>query len=215
MHWEVPLETMRRLVPAELELDLWEGKVYVGLVPFAMLKVRPSWSPATLSFDFLETNVRTYVTYRGRPGVYFFSLEAASRIAVAVARAIWKLPYYHANMHFLQREETVSYYSQRTHVGTSSSVRCQLGTALGTSELGTPEFFFLERYLLFVPSRNGILTGQVHHKPYPVRLASVLKLEDQLVCAAGFDISTAAGLAPPAFTHFSSGVDVEIFPLCI
>src|SRR6185436_9693580 len=80
LHWTVPADAMRARVPAGLELDLWEGRAFVGVVPFAMLGVRPSWLPRFAALDFLETNVRTYVVRDGVPGVYFFSLEAASRL---------------------------------------------------------------------------------------------------------------------------------------
>ena len=71
MHWSFPLEQVRPLVPSALELDAWDGRAWIGLVPFAMREIRSSWMPRRPSFDFLETNVRTYVHYRGEPGVYF------------------------------------------------------------------------------------------------------------------------------------------------
>ena len=99
MHWPVPVELVRPLVPKRLSLDLFEGQLYVGLVPFAMHEVAPSWLPGALAFDFLECNLRTYVHLDGEePGVWFFSLEAASWLAVQAARAGWGLPYHHAAM---------------------------------------------------------------------------------------------------------------------
>jgi uncharacterized protein YqjF (DUF2071 family) len=73
LHWTVPEQVLRSLVPPALEIDTYGGDAYVGLVPFAMLGVRPVWLPERMGFDFLETNVRTYVHTGGRdPGVYFF-----------------------------------------------------------------------------------------------------------------------------------------------
>ena len=209
LHWPVPVETMRALVPAELDLDLHEGTAYVGVVPFAMQGVRPRWWPERFAFNFLETNVRTYVSYQGRPGVYFFSLEAASRLAVWAARTFWGLPYYHAEMS-LQTEGDVFLYQSRRHQGNVfHTIRYRVGERLGPSQPGTLEFFLLERYLLFVPHKGHIYAGQVHHAPYPAQLAEVLELEDQLMDAAGF------GLCPglPTFAHYASGVDVEVFDL--
>src|SRR5438105_4554153 len=91
LHWAVPTEILRSLVPAELALDLYDGVGYVGVVPFAMEAVRPRWCPQRLGFNFLETNVRTYVLANDKPGVFFFSLDASSRIAVLAARAGWGL----------------------------------------------------------------------------------------------------------------------------
>ena len=100
LHWQAPAEMLRPLVPANLEIDTFEGRAYVGLVPFSMTGVRPIWSPPVpLLSNFHETNVRTYVHFRGaNPGVWFFSLDAANAIAVRIARALWKLPYHFANM---------------------------------------------------------------------------------------------------------------------
>src|SRR4051812_19949538 len=91
MHWPVPVDTMRAVVPRSFDLDLHDGTAYVGVVPFAMEGVRPRISPEFAALDFLETNVRTYVVRNGEPGVYFLSLEAGSRLAVATARAAFAL----------------------------------------------------------------------------------------------------------------------------
>src|SRR5438094_831037 len=99
LHWPVPEAALRPVVPAALEIDLHEGTAYVGLVAFAMQDVRFRGMPDALALEFLETNVRTYVTRAGGdPGVFFFSLDAASRLAVHVARATFGLPYYPARM---------------------------------------------------------------------------------------------------------------------
>ena len=208
MHWPVPVETMRSLVPKALDLDLFEGTAYVGVVPFSMEGVRPRWWPPTFAFRFLETNVRTYVSYRGRPGVYFFSLEAASRIAVWTARSFWSLPYFHAQMSLTKTGDEVLYTSRRRS-GEVHHVRCRLGELLGPSQPETLEFFFLERYLLFAERRGRIYEGQVYHTPYPAQAADVLELEDQLLEAAGFGRCP----GPPLYTHYAEGVDVEIFDL--
>ncbi len=209
MHWPVPVQTMRSLVPSELELDLYKGEAYVGAVPFAMEGVRPRWWPKRLAFNFLETNVRTYVSYRGRPGVYFFSLEAASGLAVRAARKLWSLPYYHAQMSLETKGDEVRYQSRRYRGNVQHKVRYRVGEKLGLSEPGTIEFFLLERYLLFAPRKGHIYAGQVHHTPYPAQRAEVLELEDDLLEAAGFGVCP--GL--PTLTHYVAGVDVEIFDL--
>jgi len=199
---------MRALVPAALELDLFDGVCYLGLVPFEMKGVRPGWCPRALGFNFLETNVRTYVTYQNRPGVYFFSLDAASKIAVWLARTFWRLPYFFAKMNLNQRDNVIEYHSRRP-TGETHRVRYEIGEPLGPSEPGTLEFFLLERYLLFTTHGQRVHEGQVHHTPYPAQRATVLELEDDLFEAAGF------GPLPgmPEQTHYAAGVDVEIFDL--
>lgn len=209
MHWPVPIDVIRPLVPAGLELDLLDGAAYVGLVPFVMQGVRPRWWPHRLAFRFLETNVRTYVCHQDRPGVYFFSLDAASRLAVWAARRFWGLPYHQAAMKIEQAGDEFHYRSRRLGSGVGLEVRYRVGDQLGPSQPGSVEHFLLERYLLFLEHRQRIYTGQVHHTPYPAQRAEVLEVKDQLIPAAGLGQFH----EPPRFVHFAAGVDVEIFDL--
>jgi len=210
LHWPVPVEVLRPLVPVGLELDTFEGVAYVGLVPFAMRRVRPWWSPERVAFDFLETNVRTYVHVEGQdPGVYFFSLDASSRVAVAVARRQFGLPYYNGRMSLIRSGDELSYRCRRLgELGPRSFVRAVPGTYLGPSEPGSIEHFLLERYILHVEGRDGLMQGRVHHTPYPVQKARVLELGDELVAAAGFPRPHTSPLV-----HYAAGVDVDIFRL--
>ncbi|TWU22727.1 YqjF family protein [Bythopirellula polymerisocia] len=209
MHWSMPVEDLRPLVPKSLEIDLYEGIAYVGVVPFAMTRVRPRWCPEALGLNFLETNVRTYVTYQDRPGVYFFSLDAASRIGVGIARAFWGLPYYYAKMDLKKVDQTIDYSSTRPNSGVCHESQCKVGERLGQLEPDSIEFFFMERYLLFLEQSGSVFIGQVHHTPYPVSHTEVSHLRDDLLEAAG--CGYCKGL--PEFAHFSTGVDVEIFNL--
>ena len=211
VHWTVPVDLMREVVPSSLELDLWEGQALVGLVPFRMLGVRPSWLPQRLGFEFLEANVRTYVHRHGEPGVYFFSLEAANWLAVRTARARWGLPYYLARMNQQVDGSQIAFESRRAGQAEARlSVRYQLGERLPASEPGTLEHFLLERYLMFIPGRDGrVRRGHVYHTPYPAQQAEILELDDHLVAAAGFP--TAGEM--PWCVHYAAGVDVEIFPM--
>lgn len=209
LHWPVPLQTIRALVPKELELDLYDGQAWVGLVSFEMRGVRHRCVPRVAAFGFLETNVRTYVRYKGEPGVYFLSLEAASWIAVRGARLGWGLPYFHADMSASITNGTLVYTSRRAgQSGAQLDLSYRRVGPMGPSEPGTPEFFFLERYLLFVRRGGRIRRGQVSHVPYPVHRAELISLEETLVSAAGLEVS-----GPPTFVHASPGVDVEVFGL--
>lgn len=209
LHWPMPIDTVRALVPPQLSLDLWQGQALVGLVPFRMEGVRP-WQvvPEVAAFAFPETNVRLYVHHRGRPGVYFLSLDAASWLAVKAARALWSLPYHHASMSCERSGELVRYRSRRAS-GASLMAACRAADPLPGAAPDSLEFFLLERYLLFVSRRGRILAGQVHHAPYPVRTVAVTELQQNLVVAAGLP----APVGAPTFAHFSDGVDVEIFAL--
>jgi uncharacterized protein YqjF (DUF2071 family) len=223
LHWVLPPGQVRPLVPPGLELDLFGGDAYVGLVLFTMRGVRPAGLPPVpwLS-NFHETNLRTYVHAGGRdPGVWFFSLEAANPLAVVLARSLFHLPYHHARMGLDKVPgagppgdafDDLTYRSRRLWPGpvpATSSVACRVPRrAPSPSAVGTPDHFLIERYLLYATCRGRLLCGQVHHRPYPVQSAELLALDETLMDASGL-------LRPdnPPLVHFSCGVDVEIFSL--
>lgn len=209
MHWPIPVEILRPLVPARLEIDQFDGIAYVGVVPYAMEGVRNVWWPRWASMAFLETNVRTYVYHGSRPGVYFLSLDAANRLAVWGARQFWGLPYHHATMKLSRTGDEIVYESSRSCGKVRHKVAYRIGSAIEASQPGSREHFFLERYLFFLEHRGTLYSGHVHHAPYPAHEVELLDIEDSLVIASGVAIPS----GPPAFAHFSPGVDVEIFGL--
>jgi uncharacterized protein YqjF (DUF2071 family) len=199
---------MRPLVPAALDLDLWDGRAYAGIVAFAMEAVRPLGLPPELGMNFLETNVRTYVRWRGGdPGVYFFSLDAASVSAVVGARVLFNLPYFPASMHMEHAPEAIKYRSVRWLGGPASlSVRYRPGGALGAAPAGSHEHFLAERYCLYTRHAGFMWRIGVRHSPYPLQLAEVDTLDESLLCAAGLPPPA----SPPDLVHYSPGVDTRI-----
>ncbi len=213
LHWEMPADALQRLVPPELSIDTFEGRAYVGLVPFTMRDVSPWWSPSVPGLsNFHEVNVRTYVHKGGeRPGVWFFSLDAANSIAVLAARAGWHLPYHRAAMKCHIDNQSVEYTSRRLWPGpkpAALAVKYQFGEGLGPAAAGSFEHFLAERYLLYARTPGGLALGQVHHAPYPLRRAEVTDLSESLVSAAGLP----APKGPP-HVLYSPGVDVDVFTL--
>jgi len=201
------------LLPPGLTLDTFDGRAWVGLVPFTMRGVRPRGLPAVgFLSDFHETNVRTYVHFKGRePGVWFFSLEAANAIAVRLARAWFKLPYHYAGMELTRQGESFAYRSERRWPGptpATCAVRCTPTGTASTSTPGTLQHFLVERYFLYSTANGTLFRGQVHHPPYQVRGADVEGLEESLLAAAGLPRPSEAPLA-----LFSEGVDVDVFSL--
>ena len=210
LHWRIPVDELRQLVPEELSIDLFDGDAYIGIVPFIMSDVCPTWWPTRLAFNFLETNVRTYVHHNGIPGVYFLSLDANSRLAVWIARLIWGLPYHFADMSFQQDGDQVAYQTKRRSKSKAHhQVDYRIGSELGTASEGTLEFFLLERYVMFASGRQGIQIGYVHHSPYVAHEVEQLRLDDSLLKVAGFDVVQ----EEPFCAHYVESVQAEIFQL--
>lgn len=215
LHWPFAPDEIQRLVPPGLEVDTFGGRAYVGLVPFTMEGIRPAYLPALPWLSaFHETNVRTYVHVGGKdPGVWFFSLDAANRLAVALARRCFHLPYYRARMSLTQNaaDGVIAYRSKRRDprgLPASLAIDCvPTGTPSPVSP-GTLAHFLVERYHLYAVKGRRLFRGQVHHTPYPVQSAEVLRLEENLLEAIGVVRS-----AERPIVHFSQGVDVRIFPL--
>lgn len=214
LHWRVPVEALRPLIPAELEIDTFDGSAWVGLVPFTMKGVRLAWLPAVPgTSDFHETNVRTYVHHRGRdPGVWFFSLDAAAWLPAKVARTFWHLPYFHADMTLDAEPDGAFAYATRRRspppVPATATVRCRPVGETFHAAPGTLEHFLAERYVLFAQTRAGLQVGRVHHPPYPLRRAEVEAWDEELLAAAGIPRGPEA---PQAL--WSPGVSVEVFAL--
>ncbi|WZO98313.1 DUF2071 domain-containing protein [Isosphaeraceae bacterium EP7] len=214
LHWPVPVEVLRPLIPQGLEVDTFDGTAYVGLVPFTMTGVRPTWAPAVPGLsNFHEVNVRTYVHHRGKnPGVWFFSLDAASSVAVRIARRFWNLPYHFARMGQAHGSDgSISYRSERLWPGPTPA-GCDLayrpeGTP-AASRPGTLEHFLAERYLLYTLGRRGLISGRVHHTPYPLQPARLLRLDETLLAASGI-----ARPASDPLAHYAAEVRVRVYPL--
>lgn len=212
LHWQLDPAAVQALLPDGLTLDLHDGHAYVGLVAFTMRDVVPWWSPPVPGVShFHELNLRAYVTCRGEPGVWFFSLDAANALAVTVARTGWRLPYFKAEMEMDVEEERIRYGSVRrwpkplpAHFAASYRV----GEPLGCASPGTLQHFLVERYLLFAQGRESLLRGQVHHRPYPIHAASVDALDHTMLRAAGLPQPDC-----PPHVLYSPGVDVDIYAL--
>lgn len=219
LHWEVPAAELQRLIPPELTIDTFEGKAYVGVVPFTLTDVRAVGTPPLPWIsNFHEVNVRTYVHHNGRePGVWFFSLDASSSIAVAAARAVYKLPYFHSEIDFTEKKApipTLDFTSQRNDpqgtMPATSRFRYEPMEGIVThASPGTIEHFLIERYVLYTTDSNHRLyRARVHHQPYPVQRADVLDYEETLIWAAGIKRSGAVPLR-----HYARGLNVKVYPL--
>lgn len=175
-HWSFDPELVRALLPEGLELDTFDGRAWLGVVPFRMEHVGPrglNWLPGVSAFP--ELNVRTYVIADGKPGVWFFSLDAASSLAVRGARLGFHLPYFHARMRCEEREGWIEYRSERRHRGQPAGVFEGRYRGVGEvyrSEAGSHEQWLTERYCLYAQDRAGrIRRGEIHHEQWPLQRA--------------------------------------------
>lgn len=176
-HWPVSPETLRALVPEQLEIDLYDGCGWIGVVPFVMRDVRPRGVPPLPWLSaFPELNVRTYVTVDGLPGIYFFSLDAGNPLAVAAARIGFHLPYYRARMRSRRVGDRVDYRSVRTHRGAPpAQFQASYRPHGGLFELrpGSLDHWFIERYRLYAVRPDGaVLKAEIHHPPWRLRQAT-------------------------------------------
>lgn len=176
LHWPVPPAVMRPLVPRELELDTFAGEAWIGIVPFRMSGIRlRRLPPVPGTAAFPEINVRTYVTGGGRAGVWFFSLDAAHRLAVRVARAWFGLPYHHAQISVGPTSGGIRYHSTR---GSEPAAAFRgeyrpAGVKLH-AQPGSLDHWLTERYCLFARDQGGTVGyGDIHHHPWPLQPASV------------------------------------------
>jgi uncharacterized protein YqjF (DUF2071 family) len=211
-HWALAPELMRRLIPAPLQLDEREGRAWLGVTPFRVAGLRGrGMPPLPWVSRFPELNVRTYVHYGGRPGIYFFSLDAARLAAVVAARRGYRLPYFHADMAVGRAGQRVTYRSARID---SSGPPAEFHGRYGPTgprlpiEDGSLERWLSERYCLYVVDERGrALRADIHHSPWPLQPA-----------AATIDVNTMAAplgisLEDHPLLHYSARQDVLIWAL--
>ena len=215
-HWALPVEALRALVPPQLEIDRYDGRAWLGVVPFGMTRVYPRGTfPVPWVSHFLELNVRTYVKVGGQAGVYFFSLDAANPLAVEVARRWYRLPYYNARMRIAHDGDTRVYASQRTHRGAPPAefrARYRPTGEVYNSRPGTLEAWLTERYCLYTVSPRGdIFRGDIHHAPWPLQPAEAEIETNSMAQPYGLVLPDEG--RRPAVLHFCKWLDTLEWPI--
>jgi uncharacterized protein YqjF (DUF2071 family) len=210
LHWPIEADAVQATLPPGLMVDTWDGQAWLGVVPFRMRAIRPRGCPPLPHVSyFLEANVRTYVRdAQGRPGVWFYSLDANRRLAVWAARRFFSLPYFFARMAATKRADGA--WDYRVARGTSTESRFVYAGA-GNPAPAAPdslEHFLVERYRLYSwrGAQRGLWTGEVEHVPYPCEQVQLGDADARLIGLAGFDTPT----EPPAHALYSRGVDVRV-----
>ncbi len=191
MHWRVDSGLLRHLVPPPLEVEEFEGSAWIGATSFELRGLRPRGIPP-LPFvsNFPELNLRTYVRFKGKPGVYFFSLDAGSLLAVWGARLSFRLPYHWSRMAVRREEDWIHYASARRGAPAELSLRYRPMGPVRHAEKGQLEYFLTERYALYNVLRGRVvLRAEIHHEPWPLQPAEAEISRNTLLGAHGITVS--------------------------
>lgn len=212
-HWPVPASDLRPMIPAPLELDTYERDAWIGVVPFGMSNVRHRLLPELPGTSrFPELNVRTYVTIDGKPGVWFFSLDAANRLAVWIARRTFHLPYLNARMSLQVSRTAVSFSCERTHRGVPGALfrghYQPTGPVYRTKE-GDLDHWLTARYCLYAADRQRrVWRGEIDHEPWPLQVATADIQSNSMVNSLGIALGGHAQVL-----HFVRHLDVVAWTL--
>jgi uncharacterized protein YqjF (DUF2071 family) len=214
LHWPVAAQALRARVPEGLIIDTYEGQAWLGVVPFEMAKVAPRGWPALPGvLRFAELNVRTYVRIGDTTGVFFFSLDASSLLAVCVARVRYRLPYFWAGMRVTRTSaNTIDYTSHRR--GTSDArfeaTYSPAGRAF-TPARGSLEHFLTERYCLFTTDRRRrLFRADIHHPPWSLQAAEADVRRNTMAAATGVMIPST-----PPLCHYAKRQAMVNWPLVL
>ena len=209
LHWRYRADEVQRLLPRGLQVEERDGNAWVGLVPFFLRVGVPGIRPVPWLSQFAETNVRTYVRSEdGRSGIWFFSLDAARLGAVVVARSTYRLPYFWSRMRLDRTGNRLDYECRRRWPGprgARSSVVVETGEPFGPDELTELDHFLTARWALYSAPRFGLRRAEASHAPWPLRRGRALRVDDELVAAAGLPQPVGDPLV-----HVSESVEVRI-----
>ena len=204
-HWPVARDRLRDLVPRHFELDAFDNEAWVSITPFQLTDLSPRGAPPLpWVSSFNEINVRTYVTYQGIPGVFFFSLDANSALAVAGASSLFHLPYYLADISFAEVEGRLAYESRRSNGEAAfRGEYAPIGAAF-TPKSGTLDHWLTERYCLYTyDASSRAYRVEIHHEPWQLQYAEAHIAENSMAHAAGIRLPSMAPVL-----HYSKRLDV-------
>jgi len=212
VHWTLQPESLRPFVPSQLQLDTFEGKAWIALTPFIVRNFRLSFLPP-LPFlsNYVELNVRTYVHRDGVPGVWFFSLDADSRLAVIAARASFHLPYHDAEMSLREDGNVIHYSSMRRHASAPAPTFRASWKVEGPAVEAAPgslEFFLVERYCLYAAEGRLLYRSRIFHHPWKLQNAVLLDFYSTMLETQGLPPQ-----AGPPLLHYSHMQDASVWPL--
>jgi uncharacterized protein len=210
-HYPVNLEVLRRLVPETLPLDSFDGMGWIGVVPFHMTGIRGRGLPPIPGTDrFPELNVRTYVTIDGKPGVYFFSLDASNWPAVKMAKTFYHLPYKYADLRVEHHGSTFNYESRRRS-NQDILLKCSYKPISEPYHAlpGSFDEWMAERYCLYTLNKKGaLLRCDILHQPWVLQRAEAEIIQNTMLSKQGIQVESEQPIL-----HFAKKTEVRIWPL--
>lgn len=197
LHWKVPYDSLRKLVPQKLNLDTFEGTAYVSLVAFTMQKIRPRNLPAIKFIsDFDEINIRTYIDNDNKKGVYFLNIEAGKQLSVTIAKLLSGLPYEKSSIQRATENYKSSNDKKNFSFDTEFEIKKQF---IQKTELDT---WLTERYCLYLNKAETIYRYDIHHKEWEIKNADIKRLN------VNYKIGGINLANQPDLVHYSDGVKV-------
>ena len=217
LHWSIPVKTIRHLIPEELEIDTYDNSAWIGIIPFQMRNLRPSFLfPIPSISNFTEINLRTYVKDKyNRKGVWFFSLDTHNSFGNWVAQTFFHLNYRSAKTEFLNTQtqlNTCKFSFPKTQYPEQIfSWQHSEHTFMPSKSPESLEFFLTERYRLFSYNnkRNSLLTGTLSHDSYKLNRPKLLKYTTDLFASNGIDFSNVY----PESILACKGTNVKVYPI--
>ncbi|MFL6467204.1 MAG: YqjF family protein [Pyrinomonadaceae bacterium] len=209
MHWRLPVDVLRPLIPEPLQIDTFDGDAWIALAPFTLWNVRPVYvPPIPMISSFHETNVRTYVHLDGEPGVWFFSLDANSALTVWGARIFYHLPYFYSQIDLTENGNTIDYTLKRPAENRARfHARWTISESAPDEAVpGSLDFFLVERYCLYTEYNKQIYRCRIHHQPWPLRPATLHEYESDL-----FSANSLPEQQRDALLHAAGPVNVDVW----
>lgn len=210
LHYALAPETIRPLLPEVLQLDTYNGQAWVSITPFLLDHLRPHGGiRVPVISRFPELNVRTYVSYQGKPGVFFFSLDAGNLSAVWGARVFYRLPYWKAAMKITGvGSDEIGYSSEREHGPRPAVFRGAYGPVSEPAEAvpGSAQHFLSERYCLYAFNRKRLYRAEIHHLPWLLQEARCEIQENSMSQPAGIELPS-----QPHLVNFSRELKVLVW----
>lgn len=209
-HWKVDPAVMRKHVPSPLQLDTFDGAAYLGAVPFRISDIRLHGLPGLpMMSQFNEINLRTYVTYQGKPGVLFLSMDADNPLAVTAARPLFRLPYTLATIDLNKGAQGYKFTSTRQNKSMAQfDATYKPVSKPYTAASGTLDHWLTERYCYYTATRGTAYRCEILHPPWPLQAAVAEVHTNTLAAVLGIETDP----APPVF-HYSHSITALIWHL--